>query len=549
MIRLTAAVRSSAKSTYSLTREIAEDRARQAGLTLREWLEQVVILDDARSKRESLGGDLAQGRTLSSEQSDDGCETVEVIEPPGRKTTPLETAKPAIRLVQSGTVPRLDSAAGAQMAAVARFAEVVRAICADPLPDGAEADHSCTVEAAPSAKPIELPEAEASESRVVNDPRLQRLDQAQTRAADTLRSVKTSSEGLRPRLSRADAIWPQDLPQDVGIDQFLAGLLVQIDAMRAALATKAQEGAASRLDRIGRTLHQMCADAETAKQGAAQAVGPFERATASPQLNHRPPDAIEQLGAEVVRIAEAVELRFAQGEVASAQNIAELRAEASQLIEGLAARIADSERFASQALAGVDSEACGGPPAGDILSDYAIGADFALMPELACFGPDGLAEFDEAGEAESWIPTEHAPLDLNDRLAAAACGTTGDGLPAEVDEARPLCGTGQAADAHPGPSAARGQEPTIACPGTGRNRLARRRVSPLQTVMIIFGIAAGLSTAASGYVLVAATPAGALAERLLADMGHSRVKPPRLRAREEQSPSAALVLSVRPHDW
>src|ERR1700735_2856900 len=100
MILLTAAARPNAKNAYSLTREIAEERAHQAGLTLRDWLEQVVVQDAARSKRGSLDVDLVQGRPPSSEQSDersdDGCETAEVSDPPGRKITTVETAKPAL---------------------------------------------------------------------------------------------------------------------------------------------------------------------------------------------------------------------------------------------------------------------------------------------------------------------------------------------------------------------------------------------------------------------------------------------------------------------
>ncbi len=501
MIRLTSAIRSSPKSIDSLTREIATARARQAGVTLREWLEQVVSL-------ESLDQELSRGCARWDGQSRAGCEANEV--------TPIEMTKPALRLVQSGD-PQAETT-GPQMAAVARLAGIFGTICADP-PEivDPQADAHCTVPA--RARDIEPTEGEASESWAANDS-----------AADTRRRFDASSEDLGARLPRTDEIGPQDMSFDGGTDQFLEGFLAQIDDMRAALATRVRDGTARRLDHIERTLHQMCADAGKAKQLALEAAGPFaERPGAAAHLKDRPSAAVEQLGAQVIRIVEAVEARFARDEVAGAQQLAELRAEISQLIEGLAAQISDFGRPAGRG--DVDGDGPGSLSCSVTLFDSATGADVALLPELTWFEPGILTEVDGARDDEAWMPNNQEPLDPNDWTGSEAADWS---FAAETYDAVPQRLTDHAADPAPGLSVDQRTEPKVAPLGTRRGRSARRS-SRLKTVIATFGIAGSLSAAAAGYVLVAPAPANPVAESVVVAVSHVRADLLRLRPREPLS--------------
>jgi hypothetical protein len=105
MIPLTAVLTSESKVIDAQIREIAEQQAQQAGMTLREWLGQIIVLDAVRG-RES---------------------------PPGESTDALAVAPAAQALARA--IAGLETAERAHMAAVDRFSEIVNVVCADSWPE------------------------------------------------------------------------------------------------------------------------------------------------------------------------------------------------------------------------------------------------------------------------------------------------------------------------------------------------------------------------------------------------------------------------------
>jgi localization factor PodJL len=562
---LTLAAPSRVKGIDPRTREIAEDHARRAGLTLREWLGQVIVQDSAHSEPEPL----------------DPEREVETRE---WSTNRVEAAEHRAMLAIGGMAPSiaaaLEKSERAQIAAAARFDGMIDALC------NAETHASNAV----------------SDLRHEHGQAHQGPDQVEARAAETLRRLRRLLEDAGQRLSSAANAWSQDQSSDLGIEQIAASLSAEAEAVRADMAARARETADCRFERIERTLEQIAGDQ------AAEALG------------HRPARTIERLGGEVARIIEVVDLRLARNEVAAAQERAKLRTEIAQIVEQLNERIADAERrgavaapddqaqgagegalygreegssnlaedlrqsegrqtallqdeheralglpelrrvvaeagwfspcpsrsldpgltappFARASSASADDDLFFDPEAGLLVAQAADAADcasFALWADEP-FGP-------ESSEASSLYATAFEPDDSADLDTIAV----GDVFVEAAPRPRDSVGADRVAKVDRGSSAGPGAGSIFAWLGSRRKDATRRGPSKLQTALIVSGGAAVVGMAMAGSAILVSTPAGAFAERVAGVLGQSPVQPLRLRAGESATPFAALALPRKP---
>jgi hypothetical protein len=294
---LTLAAASRVKGIDPRTREIAEDHARRSGLTLREWLGQVIVQDSARSEPEPLALELGSGNAALRE-----------IEARDWSTTRVEAAEHRAMLAIGGMAPSLSAALEkseiAQIAAAARFEGRIDALC------NAETHATNTV--------IDL-RHERRQAR-------QGPGQVEAPAAETLRRLRRLVEDAGQRLSSAASARSYDQSSDLEIEQIAATLSAEAEAVRAEMAARARETADCRFERIERTLEQLAGG------------------QASEAVEQPPASAIERLGGEVARIIEVVDLRLARNDVAAAEERAKLRTEIGQIVEQLTERIANAER-------------------------------------------------------------------------------------------------------------------------------------------------------------------------------------------------------------
>ena len=231
---MTLAAPSCVKGIDPRTREIAEDHARRSGLTLREWLGQVIIQDSARSEPEPL--DLASGN-VAVPFSKHRCEAPggSLREIEAREGSRVEAAEHQAMLAIGGMAPSLvaalEKSERAQIAAAARFEGVIDALCSAETHASA-GDHAAEAVDPRPAAAIERLGDEVARIIEVVDLRLARNDVAAAQERAKLRTeVAQIVEQLTERIANAERRGAPAATPDVG-DQAHGAALALPDLMR-----------------------------------------------------------------------------------------------------------------------------------------------------------------------------------------------------------------------------------------------------------------------------------------------------------------------------
>jgi hypothetical protein len=228
---LTLAAPSRVKGIDPRTREIAEDHARRSGLTLREWLGQVIIQDSARSEPEPLDADPAsdsdavQSSQLRCEAPSACLREIEVGE---GSSTRVEAAEHRAMLAIGGMAPSLvaalEKSERAQMAAAARFEGRIEALCNVETHTNAR-DQAAEVALPRPASAIERLSGEVARIIEVVDLRLARNDVAAAQERAKLRAeVAQMLEQLTERIANAERRGVPAATPDVGDEAHGAAL-------------------------------------------------------------------------------------------------------------------------------------------------------------------------------------------------------------------------------------------------------------------------------------------------------------------------------------
>jgi hypothetical protein len=165
MIPLTAVLTSESKVIDARIREVAEQHAREAGMSLREWLGQIIMQDAVRGW--------------------DG--------PPGGSIDALAIAPSAQALARA--IAGLETAERAHMAAVDRFSDMVNAVCADSWPEVADEPSAAPA----SAGDLEVAEATSADAAIAEA--AEESAELEAEVGTFLTGLLTHVDGLRMEIA------------------------------------------------------------------------------------------------------------------------------------------------------------------------------------------------------------------------------------------------------------------------------------------------------------------------------------------------------------
>jgi localization factor PodJL len=369
------------------TRELAETLARQAGLSLSDWLAGMAgpqtpddalshddfdapggaagYLETPRMKTGLPGrfeapdhpGDELAKMTLALERLSERIEAAEA-----RSTAAIAGVERTVR----GTLTRLGDAEREQVAVAARFggaileAQTEQSRVAERLariedeargPRSAEALHS--LEAALGKVAGQLYEGEDRSAKALAEVRAridrvesagdgsgaiveavvgrigERLEEAEARTTSALRALQLSFAAMDARLISLEDD-PQDGEHPAPLEQMAADLAQRVDAARTEMDERLRLTAEGQFDRVDKALGQMTEHVRVAEQRSAQ--------------------AIERMGREVVDMAGVLVRRVQGVEHRSADAIEQVGGEIARIAQSMDSRLGRADAVQAQAL-------------------------------------------------------------------------------------------------------------------------------------------------------------------------------------------------------
>jgi localization factor PodJL len=395
----------SVKGIDPKAREIAKDLARRSGMTLGEWLNQM-ILDDGGAPEEAPPRAAADEPPYNRFEAPDhpGDDVLRATASLDRLTSRIEAAEHRATLAISGIdqsvngiISRLETAEREQTAVAARFEGAVADLAGEhnrvnerlrrieqeaPGSRSVEAVRSMENALAKVASHLYDGDAKAEQrfaelrgdietmrARLAADGdasggddfthRLtERLGEAEARTTEAMRELRASFAQLDERLGAAETRTPSGVPE-ARLEQLAVSLSARVDAVRAEMAEKLRQAADGRFERIERSLVEMTAQVEKGERRSALAIERMGHEVLRmadtlgrqvQDVEHRSADAIEQVGGEVARMADVMETRLARSDEINARALEKLGGEIARITEQLAERISNAERRSAQAM-------------------------------------------------------------------------------------------------------------------------------------------------------------------------------------------------------
>lgn len=410
---MSAAAPWSVKGIEPKAREIAKDLARRSGMTLGEWLNQMILddeddgvtplprrhqavpRDDRRARLRRL--DDAYGRDETLDRVAASVEMIaERLEASERRST---TAITGVDQAVSGLVHRLDNVdeqfrahgrriddiaeelreghrrlrrfetdTGPQTTEAFKKVETALGTLAGRFYDLEERQRTGFIELRGRADKAEDAVARVSGSEILSQVGA-RLDAAQARTTDALRALEQSFAGLDQRMRAAESRPRTDAPSDATRFEKLAETLSrQVETNRAEMMRRLDSAAAEgRIEKIERAVLAIGEQVQASERRSAQAVETMgkEVLRIAQNLNQRMIKAeddggrrFDALGQEMtrrveqdmVKLAQGVEQRLIRSEDRHALAIEKLGGEITRISDRLTERITESERRSTQAL-------------------------------------------------------------------------------------------------------------------------------------------------------------------------------------------------------
>jgi len=394
----------SVKGIDPKAREIAKDLARRSGMTLGEWLNQVILEDGPIAEEPPPSRYAAYGRepppTFRRIETPDhpGDEISRVTEALERLSARIEAAENRSTLAISGVdqtvaglVSRLNTTEREQTAVAAHFETLaddlktdqsrivdrlrrieqdaagprsVEALRAMELALGKVAGHLYDGEARTREQMTAIRgdldavadkiEATPSGAEIVDNvvSRIaERLEQAELRTSGALKGLEITFAHLDERLGAAEAKI-EGRGSELGLEHLAASLTNRVDAARAEMAEKIRASADGKFDRMERTLAEMNGHVQAAEQRSAQAIERMGHEVLRMaetlgrrvgDVEHNAASSMQQVTGEMSRIANAMDTRLTQFDSAGAQALEKLGGEIARITERLAERLGISE--------------------------------------------------------------------------------------------------------------------------------------------------------------------------------------------------------------
>ena len=352
---MSAAAPWSVKGIDPKAREVAKDLARRSGMTLGEWLNRVILEDDLPDEVtvETQFSDRLHRtspsvpRLLSSAGSPDLSRIAHALD---RITDRIEASETRTGLAINGVehsmrqaMARIETAERAQHGIAVRLEGVAgAAVDAAPRYDDRGGPTSSVVQRALQA------DASAVNAEVLAEAVLKRMGErlaaAEGRTAVALADLKGLLAAMDRRVGAIEA------PDAARFEALGQSLERQVEAVRAEVADKLEASAGPRVEA---RLAAMAQTVQTAERRSTRAVEDIGRQVLSMaeavsrklgDVDQRSADAIDQVGTEVARIAGAVEHRLARVEHTQAEAFERLGFEISRVNLALAAKPSVFER-------------------------------------------------------------------------------------------------------------------------------------------------------------------------------------------------------------
>jgi localization factor PodJL len=403
----------SVKGIDPKAREIAKDLARRSGMTLGEWLNQM-ILDDGADAPAPEPIQRLSASALSSPRPGRleapparGDELDRVFEGIERMSARIEAAEHRSTLAISGidqsvlgVLARLENNEREQVQVAARFEGVLDELRTDQAraseklrrielesagPRSAEAMRA--LESALNKVAGQLFEGETRTREAIGVLRrdmdqlaqkaamgegasqilvdavvariAERLERAEAGTTEAIRSLEGSFASLEVRLRGAEASIEQRGESDPRLGQLASELSQKVEQVRLDLAEQIKGAADGRIERLDRTLRDVATHVQAAERKSAQAIEKMgqEVLQMADSINQkvqaseqRNAEAVDQVGAEVARVANAVEQKLRRADASQAEALEKLGSEIARITERLAERIAAAERRSAHAV-------------------------------------------------------------------------------------------------------------------------------------------------------------------------------------------------------
>lgn len=393
---MSAAAPWSVKGIDPRAREIAKDLARRSGLTLGDWLNRVIMEDSLLGEESGdappfAAEELAKLRAALDQLGDK-------VEASERRST---LAISGVDQTVLGVLSRLEAAEREQIAVAARFEGAIgevrdsQARAEQRIARAEEgASHPRSIEALRALEAAlgkvaahlyesetrtreslaqmraELAgltdqvnrggDADAAPSQEMIDGVLsrvvQRLEEAEARTSSAVKDLEASVGELDVRLKAAEA---GGAGSGQKLDQLAQDLTRNFDAAREELAQKLEQTAGARIEAVERSVQTMSGQFAAAEQRSSQAMERMGREVLRVAealgkrmegVESRSAEAVEQVGGDVARIADAMEARMRRADQAQAESLERLGAEITRITERLAERVGAAERRSAQAI-------------------------------------------------------------------------------------------------------------------------------------------------------------------------------------------------------
>jgi len=407
---MTAGAPWSVKGIDPKAREIAKDLARRSGMTLGEWLNQVILEDGPIAEEPPPSRYAAYGREAPSYRRIEtpehpGDELSRVTEALERLSSRIEAAENRSTLAISGVdqtvaglVSRLNSSEREQTAVAAHFETLADELKTDQsrivdrlrrMEQDASGPRSVealrVMESALGKVASHLYEGEARTREQISELHrgldavadkvdatpggaelvdnvvnriAERLEQAEARTSGALKGLEITFAHLDERLTSAESKI-EGRGSELGLEHLAASLTNRVDAARAEMAEKIRASADGKFDRMERTLAEMNGHVQAAEQRSAQAIERMGHEVLRMaetlgrrvgDVEHAAANSMQQVTGEMSRIANAMDTRLTQFDAGGAQALEKLGGEIARITERLAERIANAERRSAQAI-------------------------------------------------------------------------------------------------------------------------------------------------------------------------------------------------------
>lgn len=351
----------SVKGIDPKAREVAKDLARRSGMTLGEWLNRMILEDDLPEDitAESQFGDRfprAEGapRLMALSASPDLTRVAYALD---RLTDRIEASETRTGLAISGVehsirhaLARIETAEREQLAVTSRLET---AIADATVEQSAFSDRLRRVEDSAGPRSLEaIRVLEARVARVQPEAMVEtvlarlgdRIAQAEARTAGALEDLKVSLSALDQRVWSVERAGPEQA--DAKFEALAQVLTHRVEALRAETAERlAQAGAGPQVEA---RLAEMAEHVRRSEKRASQAVEEIGRQVLAmadavgrklQEVDDRGATAIDQVGTEIARIAGAVELRLARAEHTQAEAFQKLSDDLARATEDLSRRV------------------------------------------------------------------------------------------------------------------------------------------------------------------------------------------------------------------